>query len=89
MGEATPPSNNRDKGIIDSAALQFNSGDIPGALAILVAMEMMENNQNSIFATLGWTRTKCESLVLGDSILEQAVHDCIENKSLYPLREYS
>jgi len=71
-----------------AALRRFNLGDIAGALAIIVFVEEMENNQNSMFAGLGWTKSRCASLVSDDSILEQAVRDCFKIESLDPLRRY-
>jgi len=58
------------------------------ALIGLFSTDMMENDQNSIFAGLGWSRSKCAGLVSNDSALEQAVSGCFKNESLDPLRQY-
>jgi len=67
---------------------RFNLGDIAGTLALIAAVEETENRAASLFVDLGWSRFKCASLVLDDSILEHAVHDCFRVESLDPLRRY-
>jgi hypothetical protein len=83
-----PPPNDRDNRISDDAARRFNSGDIAGALAIMVVTEEMEYGNNSVLSDLGWTTQECASRVSTDSVLEQAVRDCFNNKSLDHLRQY-
>ena len=83
------PSNSRDKKIIEAAVPVFKSGNIADALAILVALEGIGDPNTSMFAGLGWDLTKCESLVLNDSTLKNAVRDCFQKESLDALRKYS